>query len=667
MGSIKVLTLLIVFFVCGIFFVSHAQFIRHSYRFNGTFSASEPDCGPDMIQIKAGGNCGAGTNPGMFTSDTLPYCANRRTVYHTNLHWGVMYPNTTGSISTTYTIHMYVKNTSWRNGTWARIIDFSSTADNDVGMYYERVISNDRCLRFWPTGIVGRCPYFSLNTYYLLSFTRNGTTGIIDVYVNGILFTSYHDRQNNYVALPGKPVYIYRDDGGIYPCESGEANIAYLSFSNQYSLQPEISSVYNNICRIANINTADFTFSPATNCGTSQNTTVSYTGNIAPPGTDYTFKWDWDNATVVSGSGMGPFVVSWNTTGVKNVKLTITGGACTTPVTGNRAITVGSLNASATALPATCAGSNNGSVAISANGGAQPYQYSLDGINYQSLPAFSAPAGQYSVVVKDANNCTANTNVLVPLINDLTVHSLSDTSVCQGGSVKLLTIGNAASYLWQPASGLDNANSKDPVASPVITTDYIVTATSGSCTQKDTVRIVVQRLSVSVTPDTTVMPGMPFQLMAYFAQANVLPGVSYLWSPSAGLNNPNIANPTAVVQSDQLFRLEVTSPQGCKATATVVVKVLKEPDIHVPNAFTPNNDGRNDLLKPVGVGMQSLKYFKVFNRWGDIVYSSSAFNQGWDGRIRGADQPAGTFVWVLEGVTPLGKVIFKKGTVVLIR
>lgn len=83
---------------------------------------------------------------------------------------------------------------------------------------------------------------------------------------------------------------------------------------------------------------------------------------------------------------------------------------------------------------------------------------------------------------------------------------------------KAFNNGNAASYLWQPASGLDNANSKDPVASPVITIDYTVTATSGSCTQKDTVRIVVQRLSVSVTPDTTVMPGMPFQLMAYFAQ-----------------------------------------------------------------------------------------------------------------------------------------------------
>lgn len=71
-----------------------------------------------------------------------------------------MYPNTAGSISTTYTIHMYVKNTTWGNGTWARIIDFSSTAGNDVGMYYERVISNDRCLRIFANGNCRPLPLF---------------------------------------------------------------------------------------------------------------------------------------------------------------------------------------------------------------------------------------------------------------------------------------------------------------------------------------------------------------------------------------------------------------------------------------------------------------------------------------------------------------------------
>jgi gliding motility-associated-like protein len=87
----------------------------------------------------------------------------------------------------------------------------------------------------------------------------------------------------------------------------------------------------------------------------------------------------------------------------------------------------------------------------------------------------------------------------------------------------------------------------------------------------------------------------------------------------------------------------------------------------MPTGFTPNGDGKNDIFKPFTVGIVKINYFRVYNRWGSLLYSTSNLNQGWDGRIGGVNQPTGTFVWMVQGEARDGKVITKKGTVTLIR
>jgi gliding motility-associated-like protein len=99
----------------------------------------------------------------------------------------------------------------------------------------------------------------------------------------------------------------------------------------------------------------------------------------------------------------------------------------------------------------------------------------------------------------------------------------------------------------------------------------------------------------------------------------------------------------------------------------VKIKIRKGPAIYVPTAFTPNGDGKNDRFTPQPVGIKSYNYFRVFNRWGQIIFSSKQLHHGWDGTINGATQPAGTYVWMIEGVTTDNKLISKKGTVTLIR
>ncbi len=295
-----------------------SQNVENSYRFSNNFQVAEPACASDLTQAKALGSCTFGTSPGSFVVDNLD-CQVSRTVYHTNLNYGLMYANTEGTVSETYTIQMYIKNTSWGK-TWARIIDFSN-GQLDDGIYFKNLNgSTDRCIDFYPTGISGDCPYFKLDKYYLLTFTRNGQTGIMDVYVNDKLFVSYNDSGKKYVGKTGVPIYIFRDDNQI-SCESGEANFAYLSFTNYYSSQSSVSAVYQNICSVANINvSADFSIDPPATCG-NKNVKVAYTGTL-PSATGYSFIWNFDGATIVSGSGKGPYLLRWNSDGNKKVTLT---------------------------------------------------------------------------------------------------------------------------------------------------------------------------------------------------------------------------------------------------------------------------------------------------------------------------------------------------------
>ncbi|RYZ21283.1 MAG: T9SS type B sorting domain-containing protein [Chitinophagaceae bacterium] len=146
-----------------------------------------------------------------------------------------------------------------------------------------------------------------------------------------------------------------------------------------------------------------------------------------------------------------------------------------------------------------------------------------------------------------------------------------------------------------------------------------------------------------------------------------MPGAAYLWSPANGLDSPATARPVALWDENQHYTLLVRSPEGCTRQSEVLVRRMLGPDIYVPDAFTPNGDGKNDLLRPVTVGIRELRYFSVFDRSGQRIFHSIDARLGWDGRIGGAQAGTSTFVYVAEGISYQGKRIFKKGTVTLIR
>jgi gliding motility-associated-like protein len=95
--------------------------------------------------------------------------------------------------------------------------------------------------------------------------------------------------------------------------------------------------------------------------------------------------------------------------------------------------------------------------------------------------------------------------------------------------------------------------------------------------------------------------------------------------------------------------------------------VYDKPEIFVPTAFTPNNDGLNDRLGPYCVGIKKILYFSIYNRWGQLVYSSKQIDGAWDGSYKGASQNSESFVWIVQGESYDGRVVSKKGITTLIR
>ncbi|RYY47187.1 MAG: T9SS type B sorting domain-containing protein [Chitinophagaceae bacterium] len=397
---------------------------------------------------------------------------------------------------------------------------------------------------------------------------------------------------------------------------------------------------------------------------------------------------------------------------------------------------------------ATCTGNADGTITINASGGNPSYLYSLNSAAFVSTNVFNVRQGSYSVVVKDNNGCTVSTgNIAVGLNNTLTVEAGADETICEGTSVQLNAVANStATYAWTPAASMTGANTADPTVSPVLDTKYVVTASFGICSNKDSVIVKVNKApKPNAGPDATICFGAsaklqgsgaveytwspstyldnssiaqptaqrPLQDTRYYLKVKdangcnslqqdtvdvfVTPAVKlfagndslfiainqpvqlnvvqigdqtvtqYTWTPAYGLSSTIIANPVATLDRDITYYVTGKTPANCEGSDTINIKVYKGPEIYVPGAFTPNGDGRNDVLKAIAIGMKEYRYFRVFNRYGQLVFETRDFNRGWDGRIKGSSQHTGTFVWIAETVDYRGNLIQRKGTTMILQ
>ena len=272
-------------------------------------------------------------------------------------------------------------------------------------------------------------------------------------------------------------------------------------------------------------------------------------------------------------------------------------------------------------------------------------------------------------VTASVGSCSSKGQVLVSTVPYPVANAGADTVICFNTSAQLHGTTNGSSFLWAPPNSLNRPNILDPVAKPVSTTAYVLLAYDTRGCPKPGIDTVLVKMLPNINPyagnDTTVVVNQPLQLHA-------TGGIRYVWIPATNLSDANIANPVAVFNEASpglLYKVLVYNEANCVDSATVKVKIYKTPpSVFVPNAFTPNGDGKNDALRPILAGIQRMEYFNVYNRWGQLVFSNTDPEApGWNGRLAGKEQPADAYIWAVKAIDYNGKVFTEKGVVLLIR
>ncbi|MFN4007885.1 MAG: PKD domain-containing protein [Chitinophagaceae bacterium] len=381
-------------------------------------------------------------------------------------------------------------------------------------------------------------------------------------------------------------------------------------------------------------------------------------------GANYTVQWQ-PAQFIINPTSIRPIVFPPNDT---RYTVQVTEGACT----GQASILVRVINNVTLTVNSDTSICRGDSIMLLAAGNATSYRWEPANLFSNAAVATpkvvpTAPNNTYTVTAA-VGRCIATAQIQVATFPYPLANAGKDSFLCSGTSMRLIGAVQANSFAWLPAVGLSNTNSLSPIVAPINTTQYILSATGNQGCPKtvfDTVTIqVIPPVSAFAGNDTAIVEGQPLQLFA-------TGGETYLWSPATWLNNATISNPILRIPvgfDSVRLRVQVSQANGCFASDDIKVVVFNTaPDIFIPTGFTPNADGRNDVLKAIPVGIQQFTVFSVFNRYGQVVFTTQDASKGWDGNFNGIAQPSGTYVFMAQGVDFTGRIIQKKGTVVLIR
>lgn len=266
--------------------------------------------------------------------------------------------------------------------------------------------------------------------------------------------------------------------------------------------------------------------------------------------------------------------------------------------------------------------------------------------NVQMISYYTGSSGNCLL----GNGATDTTFMKVCVVNSLPLNIGNDTGFCRNRPITLQSNINpdGFGYLW-------STGETNPFISVNTTGTYWLELKKGNCVIRDSVKVtVVDKPVVSVLGNKLLCRGDSVLL---YNSVNT-PGVSYLWNNGKKHYSQWITSPGTYT----LF----ANDRGCTAEGSITIGELTCPEIYVPTAFTPNGDGKNDILRPICAGIDFL-YFRIYNRSGQLIYETKEDGKGWNGKLNGIQQSMATYVFVVEGRDKNGRPYFKKGTFVLIR
>jgi gliding motility-associated-like protein len=245
-------------------------------------------------------------------------------------------------------------------------------------------------------------------------------------------------------------------------------------------------------------------------------------------------------------------------------------------------------------------------------------------------------------------------------------------TICYGQSKRLFAAG-ANSYTWYPETGLSNKNAATPVASPQQTTTYHVIGKDQYGCFADTaeVKMVVGLpTAIHIGKDTVMSAGDVLQIKTVTERPDI---VKWAWYGSSNLSCYNCATPQLKVGDDVSLICRATNRYGCISIDTLNIKTFCPGTlVFIPNAFSPDGDGINDVLMIQGKGVKVIKSFRIFNRWGEVVFEKMNFQPGdpayaWDGKVRGKPATPDVFVYICEVICDKGVPSFFKGNITILK
>lgn len=287
---------------------------------------------------------------------------------------------------------------------------------------------------------------------------------------------------------------------------------------------------------------------------------------------------------------------------------------------------------------------------------------------------FYNPGGTFTVNLISGNafNCYDTVAQVVTVGTPPPVSVSSTQTICLGGFVGLLATGGI-SYQWTPTNSLINPNQPNPIATPSTSTQYSVVVT--------TTNSIGDTCKFMLTTDVIVTQASAFPISAIASPTNLIqgettvltvsatPGANATWYPVGSTTPLNGYTVSSTPEHSTTYTV-VVQRGPCTDTAVVFVEVFEDgcfdTDVFIPNTFTPNGDGYNDIMYARGHKLAEV-YFAIYNRWGELVFETNDIKKGWDGTYKGRPADVGVFGYYVKVKCYNGKETFKKGNITLIR
>ncbi|HLO80560.1 MAG TPA: gliding motility-associated C-terminal domain-containing protein, partial [Chitinophagaceae bacterium] len=291
-------------------------------------------------------------------------------------------------------------------------------------------------------------------------------------------------------------------------------------------------------------------------------------------------------------------------------------------------------------------------------------------------------SGLYYIKAVKSAGCEITKPVKVTISPLPTITMKAPDSICTGltASIEITTEGTAP-WSFQYSDGsqtnfISNIASQQYIlrVNPAQATTYTITSVSDRfCTNRSPQNNKVTIAIAKPIPGIRLNPVLVVANRSTELKGRKISGYTYNWQPGVGLNNYTSPTPSYNYNQEVEYKINMTSSAGCSTVDTLLVRLVNATnpnvaaDFFLPNAFSPNGDGRNDLFFPFAVNIREIRYFRIFNRWGELVFETKTLGEGWNGFYKGQKQTADSYFWTIEGISEEGKTINKYGNVLLVK